>query len=100
VRVTVDGEEAFSGRVTPGDSYPFEGEDQVEILTGNGAALRVTFNGDDLGLMGNLGEVVSVIYTAAGIATPTPTPIPTITPTPRVTITPTATSTATEEPSE
>jgi hypothetical protein len=93
LRVTVDGEEVFNGRVQPGGSFPFEGEEQVEILTGNGAALRVTFNGRDLGLMGGFGEVVSIIFTPGGVATPTPTVPPTATPTPRVTATPSPTTT-------
>ena len=93
LRVTVDGEEVFNGRVQPGGSFPFDGEEQVEILTGNGAALRVTFNGRDLGLMGGFGEVVSIIFTPGGVATPTPTVPPTATPTPRVTATPSPTTT-------
>jgi len=95
MRVQVDGEEVFNGRVLPGTAYPFEAEHQIEILTGNGAALRVTFNGRDLGFMGNLGEVVSTIYTASGIATATATLPPTPTLTPNVTVTPTATITPT-----
>ena len=93
--VKVDGEEAFNGRVLPGTAYPFEAEDQIEVLTGNAAALRITFNGRDLGLMGNLGEVVNRIYTLQGIATGTPTLSPTPTLTPQVTATPTPTNTPT-----
>jgi cytoskeleton protein RodZ len=95
MRVKVDGGEAFNGRVLPGTAYPFVAEDQIEVLTGNGAALRVMFNGRDLGLMGNLGEVVSRIYTREGIATGTPTLSPTLTVTPKVTMTPTLTPTTT-----
>ena len=37
LRVVVDGKEAFNGRVVPGNAYPFEAENQVEVLVGSGA---------------------------------------------------------------
>ncbi len=98
MRITVDGKVRFEGRTETGSSYSYDAADQVEVLTGNAAALRVTYNGHDLGLMGNFGEVADRLYTAAGIATPTSTPQPTHTPTPRVTATPTQSPTATPSP--
>ncbi len=95
VRISVDGKVAFEGRLAPRETRVFEANDQVVILTGNAAALRVTYNGSDLGLMGNVGEVVSRVYLITGIATPTATTSPTPTNTPRVTITPTPSATAT-----
>ena len=88
MRVVVDGEEKFNGRVLPGTVYPYEAESQIEVLTGNGAALRITYNGRDLGLMGGYGEVVDSVYTAVGVATPTATlpPTPTNTPFPTPTL--------------
>jgi hypothetical protein len=67
------------------------------VLTGNAAALRVNYNGRDLGLMGNVGEVVSRVYLITGIVTPTATisPTPTITPPATITLTPTLTPTIT-----
>ncbi|MBN1147738.1 MAG: helix-turn-helix domain-containing protein [Anaerolineales bacterium] len=81
MQVSVDGEIEFSGRVLPGSAYPFAGESQVEVLTGNGAALQVLYNGIDLGVMGVYGQIVNRIYAPEGILTPTPTitPIPTAT---------------------
>ena len=38
MRVTIDGEVNFDGRVIPGSAYPFSGQEQIELLTGNGAA--------------------------------------------------------------
>jgi cytoskeletal protein RodZ len=96
LRVLVDGEEVLNGRVTPGATYTYEASDLVEILTGNAAALRITYNGRDLGLMGNFGEVANRIYTAEGVVTPTPVVPPTATPTP--TSTPTLSSTASATP--
>ena len=78
MRVTVDGDIEFEGRVIPGSAYPFSGEFQIELLTGNGAALQVFFNETDLGVMGVYGEVVYRVFTPEGVLLPTPT----ITPTP------------------
>ncbi len=106
LRVSVDGEQVFEGRMAPGESKVFEGNTEVLVLTGNAAALRVTYNGRDLGLMGTEGEVVSRVYLVSGVATPTatisPTPTNTLpvtsTPTPSATATPTMTPEATVTP--
>ena len=59
LRVVVDGEEVFNGRTIPGNAYPFEAEQSVEVLAGNGAALRVVYNQRDLGLLGGFGQIAS-----------------------------------------
>ncbi|RPI94652.1 MAG: DUF4115 domain-containing protein [Chloroflexi bacterium] len=103
MRVVVDGEVAFDGRVVPGTAYPFEAESQIEVLVGSGAAIRIVYNGRDLGLMGTFGQIVNNIYSGTEIITPTtlPSATATITPTPTNTVPPTATSrfTATPVPS-
>ncbi len=93
MRVIVDGETAFEGRVVPGSVYPFEAVDQVEVLVGSGAAIRILYNGTDLGLLGTFGQVVNNIYRAQEIITPTgmPSPTETTTPTPTLTAVPTST---------
>jgi hypothetical protein len=93
MRVIVDGEEVFNGRVVPGTAYPFEAEEQVEVLVGSGAAIRVVYNGRDLGLLGGFGQVISNIYREEEIITPTalPTQLPTITLTPTATVPPSRT---------
>jgi cytoskeleton protein RodZ len=88
MRVVADGKEVFNGRIVPGTAYPFEAENQVEILVGSGAAIRIVYNGHDLGLMGGLGQVIDNIYRANDVITPTSQPTPTITKTPLVTATP------------
>jgi cytoskeleton protein RodZ len=92
-RISADGVVAFEGRLIPGETKVFEARDQVMVLTGNAAALRVTYNGNDLGLMGNIGEVVSRVYLLSGVAVPTPTisPTPTNTLPATITLTPTLT---------
>lgn len=85
IRVLVDGEVVLDGRVAPGSAYQYSGEDKVEILTGNGAAIQVFYNQQDLGPMGLFGEVVHRVFTRQGVETPTPTitmtPSPTVRPT-------------------
>lgn len=97
VRVSVDGEVAFEGRMAPRETKLFEANDQVVILTGDASALRITYNGTDLGLMGGPGEVVNRVYLISGVVTPTATipPTPTNTPLTTPTFTPTSTSTPT-----
>jgi len=97
MRVLVDGKEVFNGRVVPGTAYLYEAENQIEILVGSGAAIRVSYNGRDLGLLGGLGQVVSVIYREDEIITPTAQPTPS--PTNTLPATPTLPSTLTPVPS-
>ncbi len=93
VRVIADGETVFQGLVVPGASYNYTAQNRLEVLTGDGSALQVFYNQQNLGLLGRFGEVVDRIFTITGVQTPTPTvtPTPTITPTPTVTPTPTIT---------
>jgi len=92
MRVAVDGDIEFEGRVIPGGAYSFSGEFQIELLTGNGAGLQVFFNGEDLGILGVYGEVVYEVFTPEGVLLPTPTSTPIPTDTPPASPTPPATS--------
>jgi cytoskeletal protein RodZ len=104
LRVTVDGKIQFDGRIMIGTAYSFSGNNQIEVLTGNGAGISILFNQGNLGPMGHFGEVVDRIYTANAILNPTATntPTPTITAiptiTPRVSVTPTQTNTPSVSP--
>jgi cytoskeletal protein RodZ len=93
MRVIGDGETLFEGRVMPGTAYTFAGNEQVSLLTGDGSALRVYFNQQDLGILGSFGEVVERVFTLTGVEIPTPAVPPTNTPAPTSTITPTPTAT-------
>lgn len=88
VRVAVDGRVVQEGRLLPGQAYPFGGEERIEVLTGNAAAIQILYNQQELGVLGSLGEVVNVVFTAGGIQTPTPTVTPTPTASPSPTSTP------------
>jgi len=100
VRVAVDDVVVFEGRVIPGNAYLYEAEEQVEILVGSGAAVRIAHNGRDLGLMGTFGQIVNNIYRADEIITPTalPSPSPTNTVPPSPTLRPTNTPVASRTP--
>ncbi|MBN1304506.1 MAG: DUF4115 domain-containing protein [Anaerolineales bacterium] len=95
VRVTVDGEIKFEGRVQPDTAYAFEAQEQVTVLTGNAAAIRITYNQRELGLLGSYGEIAEAVFTINGILTPTPQPTATATATAPVTVTPTNTQRST-----
>jgi cytoskeletal protein RodZ len=104
ISVLVDGEEQVPNhRVTPGQTLEFIGENTIEVTTGNAAGLRVIFNGQDQGLMGELGQVVTRLWSREGILTPTPTqtgtptPTPTSTETPMISATPSPTSTSADQ---
>jgi transcriptional regulator with XRE-family HTH domain len=85
LRVLVDGKEQFNGRALPGSAYPFTGDKQIELHTGNAAGVQVFFNGQDLGALGQFGQVAARIFTARGIITPTSTVAPNPSPTPKAT---------------
>lgn len=85
LRVLVDGEIKFNGRVVPGNAYPYSGQESIEFITGNAAAFQVFFNQTDLGSLGRSGEVLRMTFTQNGVVTPTP--LPTSTPAPTIVIT-------------
>jgi cytoskeleton protein RodZ len=102
VRISVDGKAQFEGRMTPGAAYSYDGSTQIEVVTGDGSAVSITYNQNELGPMGNFGEVVDRIYTANAVLNPTPTytPTPTKSPIPSATLRPTATSRFSPLPSQ
>lgn len=96
LKVDVDGETVFSGRIVPGNAYEYAGSSSIELLTGNAAALEIFYNLNPIGEIGEVGEVKSLLFTSgSGVTIPTPrfSPSPTstqqISPTPRPTSTPT-----------
>ena len=90
LRVVVDGSETFRDRVMVGEVHEFQGEQVIELTTGNGAGLRVFYNGQDQGLLGEVGQVVIRLWTLEGVLTPTATVTRTPTETPRMSETPTS----------
>ncbi len=96
LKVDVDGENVFTGRTIPGNAYEFSGSSSVELLTGNAAALEIYYNLNPIGLIGEVGEVKSIVFNSStGIITPTPrfTPLPSQTAQPSATLQPSSTPT-------
>lgn len=97
-RVIADGEVIYDERAIPNSAYQFNAKEQIEILTGNGAALQVFYNGRDLGPLGDMGEVIHLVFSVAGVQTPTPVYTPTGGPTEIPTLSPaTLQATATQQ---
>jgi cytoskeletal protein RodZ len=94
LQVSVDGEEQYQGRLLAGETLSVRGEERVEVITGNARGIRVRFNGQDQGYLGEVNQVITRIWTIRGIQTPTPTQTLTPTATPLETETSTPTSTA------
>jgi len=101
LQVTVDGLREFQGELGTGEYRSWDGEQRVELRIGNAGGVEVTVNGQKLGTLGGIDEVVDIAFEKQGgeavIVTPSVTPtgtiLPTVTPTP--TISPTTTITAT-----
>ncbi|MDO9545646.1 MAG: helix-turn-helix domain-containing protein [Pelolinea sp.] len=77
VSIIVDGVQAFDGRVLPDNVYTYSGQNSIELVTGNGAALEAYFNQEFLGGLGDVGEVVRINFSEQGLSTPTPQTTPT-----------------------
>jgi hypothetical protein len=77
VLVIADGQRVFAGILEPGTADSWTARERISLRSGNAGAVRVTLNGDDLGLFGEVGEVAEVEWTAPGVPTRTPAPTPT-----------------------
>jgi cytoskeleton protein RodZ len=72
VLVQADGERAFAGILEPGAKDSWAASQRISLRSGNAGAVRVTLNGEDLGVFGELGQVVEQEWTAPGVPTRTP----------------------------
>lgn len=94
LKVTADDEIVFEGRVAPGNAYQFFGDEYIEIICGNAAAISAVLKQDDtqtdLGTLGTVGQVLQIRYQPDQIITPTSSPTlpPTNTNTPVPSLTP------------
>jgi cytoskeleton protein RodZ len=90
MKITIDGKDAYVGLVVPGTIYSYSGDSIITLLTGDGSALEVYYNQNDLGILGITGQVVDMQFTDKGstdlgalnTATPAPTILPSLTPRP------------------
>ena len=90
VQVSVDGALAEEGVLRTGDTRSWNAEESITVRTGNAGGVQLALNGEDLGAMGGVGEVVErtwivdqgqVTEAPTGTA-PTPRPSATASPTP------------------
>jgi len=75
VRITVDGQVTFEGLLAPAEHKSWQGQQSIQLLTGNAAGLSATLNGRPLGSLGARGQVVERTWTPAGEVTPTAMPV-------------------------
>lgn len=70
VRATVDGKVVFANTINPGETKTFNSANKVKLRFGNAGGIDVVLNGQDLGTMGGIGEIVNREYSSdtSGIA--------------------------------
>jgi len=61
--VDADGKHVYSGLLDAADTKELEGRVTARIRTGNAGGLTVTFNGRELGTLGQRGQVRTVVFT-------------------------------------
>lgn len=61
--VDADGKHIYSGLLDAADTKELEGKATAKIRTGNAGGLTVTFNGKELGALGERGQVRTVVFT-------------------------------------
>lgn len=57
LNIVIDEEPAFTGILSPGDEKTFTGKEKVFIKAGNSGGINIIYNGEDLGVFGQIGEV-------------------------------------------
>ncbi|MGH3088998.1 MAG: helix-turn-helix domain-containing protein [Rubrobacteraceae bacterium] len=63
ISVSADGSVAYSQIAQPGFSETFEAQNDILLSTGNAGAVEVEVNGQDLGVLGESGEVLDRSFT-------------------------------------
>jgi hypothetical protein len=63
VRVLADGERVLERELPPNAHVPLKAEKTIVIRTGDAGAIRITLRGQDQGLLGRAGEVVTRTFT-------------------------------------
>lgn len=75
LEVTADSQPAFRGLIEAGTNWSWFGEDSIAMHVGNAGGVLVTLNGQELGPLGDEGQVVDIEWTWENLnATPEPVP--------------------------
>lgn len=72
ILVEVDGQMAYTGILEAGTTDAWTANERIAMSCGNAGAVRVTVNGEALGFLGEMGQVVTTEWTAPGVPTRTP----------------------------
>jgi cytoskeleton protein RodZ len=96
IQVSVDGVRQFQGELETDTYKSWYGEERIELRIGNAGAVQVTVNGQNMGALGAVGEVVDRVFEKVGGEVSGHTPTPQITGT--LTVEPTATPAGTALP--
>jgi hypothetical protein len=59
-----NGSTIFEGKLRQGDSRDYYDDQLLQLVIGNAGAIAITYNGDDLGTTGRIGEVTRLQFTA------------------------------------
>ena len=62
IQITLDGVKVFDGFLDPGDERRWDAEEQIAIRSGNAGGVNIYVNGEDMGLMGQSGQVVDQLW--------------------------------------
>ena len=82
MRIIADGVEQFSGIATTGEAYRSEANQEIQLSVANAAAVRVTYNGNELQPLGVRGQQVEAVFSPSDMTMnadneglqPSPTP--------------------------
>jgi cytoskeletal protein RodZ len=95
LQISVDGIRQFQGELEAGAYRSWFGEQTIELRIGNAGVVSATLNGQKMGTLGGMNEVVDLVFEKAGDTVSSGTPTPASTPT----RTPTASASPTRKPS-
>lgn len=63
LNVKVDGNVVFSSILPAGESKSFKGQEEIYVKAGNAGGIDITFNGEKIGSLGEVGQVVDKTFT-------------------------------------
>lgn len=70
ISVKVDGKNVFEGTVEKGKEMSWQGKESVEIRAGNAGGIQITFNGKDMGTLGEAGQIADRTFVKEAAAAP------------------------------
>jgi cytoskeletal protein RodZ len=64
IRVIADGVQIFEGTISSGATRTYTATGELSVRMGNAGGVSITLNGEDLGIQGNPGQVVTQVWRA------------------------------------